>query len=103
MTIRSSAWFDKIESGIAGIGGTALLEGILERIEQSTGLSVRLGNIKINSPNREALDLQAAAAAGLLFYWAQSSEKDYLRSCFIGRNHVERSFNLVRHLFQEYF
>lgn len=101
--IKTSSWGNTMECGIVGIGGTAYIEGMLEKIEFCTGQSVRLGNIKIYSPSRDSLDSQYAAAVGLLYYWSASKRREHLKNCFMGRNYLERSVNFVQHLFREYF
>ena len=101
--LTRSTWASKIECGIVGIGGTARLEGILEKIELRTAQSVRLGNLKTLSLFRDSLDVQYAAAVGLLYYWFESKRSAHLKNCFIGRNYLERSVNFIQHLFQEYF
>lgn len=101
--LKRSNWAASAECGIVGIGGTARLEGLLEKIELRTAQPVRFGNIKTHTLLGDSLDVQCAAAVGLLYYWFESKKNVHLRNSFIGRNYLERSANFVQHLFQEYF
>ncbi|MFH1621886.1 MAG: cell division protein FtsA [Candidatus Omnitrophota bacterium] len=102
-SIDSSDWKDKIECGIVGVGGTANLEGILERIESSTGLHVRLGFVNNTSLINDIAGPQYAAAIGLLNYASHSKDVPILKDYFIGKTSFDRAVNFLRHLYQEYF
>ncbi|MDD5006120.1 MAG: cell division protein FtsA [Candidatus Omnitrophica bacterium] len=100
--IHSSIWKDKMTSGIVGVGGAANLEGILEKIESSTGMPVRLGHIKDVSSGGGALGPQFAAAVGLIYY-SDAKNLPSLKSYLMGKTPLERATNFIRNLYQDYF
>lgn len=99
--IDSSTWKDKIDCGIVGVGGTANLEGILERIENHTRLPVRIG--RVNTSNNDITGPQYAAAVGLVNYSANYKSPSNLNNFFSGRNPFEKIANFVRNVYQDYF
>lgn len=101
--IDSSTWKDKMECGIVGAGGTANLEGMLERIENYTGMPVKLGRIKDTSLASDIMGPQYAAAVGLLYYGTNFNNKLSLKHYLAGKTTFERIVNFLRHLYQDYF
>lgn len=100
--IDSSDWKDKMECGIVGVGGTANLEGILERIESHTGMHIRLGRVK-NASINDIMEPQYAAAVGLLYYGSNLNNALSLKSYLVGKTAWDRTVNFLRHLYQDYF
>jgi len=101
--IESSSWKDKIEYGIVGVGGTANLEGMLEKIESLTGMHARLGYVNNASLISDIVGPQYAAAVGLLNYASKNKNLPILKNYFIGKTTLEKTTNFLRHIYQEYF
>ena len=101
--IDSSVWKDKMECGIVGVGGTANLEGILEKIEAYTGMHARLGHVKNSSSSGKSLGPQFSAAVGLLYYRTNLNNPPNLKNYFSGKTIFERSANFLTNLYKEYF
>ncbi|MBL7197730.1 MAG: cell division protein FtsA [Candidatus Omnitrophica bacterium] len=101
--IDSSVWKDKMECGMVGVGGTANLEGMLEKIETHTGMHVRLGYVNNASLISDIVGPQYAAAVGLLNYVSDNRNLPVLKNYFFGKTTLEKTTNFLRHLYQEYF
>jgi cell division protein FtsA len=101
--IDSSFWKDKMDCGIVGVGGTANLEGMLEKIEAHTGIHVKLGYASNASLISDIAGPQYAAAVGLIGYASNNKDLPILKDYFVGKTTFEKSSNFLRHLYQEYF
>jgi cell division protein FtsA len=100
-SIKASELFDQVREGMVMIGGGSLLPGLSERIEQTTGLVVKVGHIQ-RMLKREGLSVRHAVAIGLAqegYYQLKGRH-----SLSNGRHHWSRRLvNRVKELYQEYF
>ncbi|MFC1708551.1 cell division protein FtsA [Candidatus Omnitrophota bacterium] len=101
--IDSSPWRDKIGCGIVGVGGTANIEGILEKIEAHTGLHIKLGYVNNTPLISEIVGPQYAAALGLVKHASSNKSLPILKRYFTGKTTPEKVTNFLRHLYHEYF
>ena len=99
--INNSAYRGQINSGIVITGGTALLPGLLEKIESELGIPVRLGRIKnVNFPATK-MPLYATAI-GLIHYGIDKSINKHFKLS-TDKNLFFRFLDRVKEVYQEYF
>ncbi len=92
----------KVSRGIVIIGGGALLPGMIERIGEQTGLSVRLGSIPMSYQTPIKSPAICASAAGLAYL----DLKNHLASSFSSQaqgSRVEGITQKIKELYHEYF
>ncbi len=99
------------ESGVSGIsgsrivatGGLALLEGLLEKMEQDIGLPVKMGKPKGADEIPISKITAYAAAVGLLYLQKEFSMEGRAKFQLEGKNKVESLVEYVKTLYQDYF
>jgi len=101
--IDSSSWKDSMKCGIVGAGGTANLEGLLEKIETRTNMPVKLGSVKNISSKGNVLGPQYSAAVGLIYYGSNAKSLPSLKSYITGKTTREKITSLLCNLYQDYF
>ncbi len=96
--LKGSGYFHQLNKGAVVVGGTALLPGLIERIEQMTGLSVSLGIATKGLQNPSIF----AGAIGLaqMNYTQKRSEAVNLVTT---KSWVKKVMNKFEEVCQEYF
>jgi len=99
--IDNSAYREQINSGIVITGGSALLSGLLERIELELNLPVRVGRIKNVNFASSKMPLYATTI-GLIRYGIDAST-NRVSKFLSDKNFFFRFLNKVKEVYQEYF
>jgi len=94
---------NSVECGIVCIGGSAHLEGLLEKIEATVGMSVTLGRINVNSTSGQSVNLEFASAIGLICHRAHLYPESSLRQSFRGDTLFRKTTNFLHKLYHDYF
>jgi cell division protein FtsA len=107
-TLKSVIVQDVRAKGLAGAkvvvtGGLSLLEGLLERMEQELGVSVKMGIPKTTGQVSAAVAPAYAAALGLLQRQVQSAVAASYGVSKDGKSPFTRWVDHVKHIYQDYF
>lgn len=100
--IRSSQFYEFMNCGIILSGGGALLPGLAERIEQTTTLPVKVGQIQVTA-KRLSHAPKFAASVGVALAGAEYSHRNASSSTNGHAGWPGRVVNKVRELYNEYF
>ncbi len=100
-SVKSSKFYQELESGIMMVGGGSLLSGLLERIERQTQLPVRIGKVNraVNRLNSPAI---YCASVGLAQKFSKRSLEDLLPGSR-PKTPLDNLSHRINEWYQEYF
>ncbi len=101
-SLKASNLSDQLNTGIVMVGGGSLLPGLIERIEQSTNLLVRMGKLNCIAKNlnntamfSSVIGLAQGGFDKLAVFSMNSNGQE--------KNFVSRICNHIKEVYQEYF
>lgn len=100
--IKDSGYGDLMNCGITAVGGGSLLNGLIERIAQTSNATVKFGNINLNSQDVTSNNMLFSPVIGVAVCGYRKAMKEYVFA--ESKNGWKKDLlNKMMELYQEYF